>query len=237
MPPTDEEAYQKNVKEQYEALGRFVESFELMVYEVRETIITISGQDYNARVLFETMLHHSSLTAKPLFDILRAVVAEILENTLTGQEERKNGIHDRDGPMWKESGGQPVEITLAERDSLFGAMTTIASEYDTLINRRNDLLHGTWFIGFTHSDNPDSAEFLIRRYKTSSKGLKKVEGLPKNADELRTLAFRCQELRDWLGRVEQIFQRDLKVTDVFKFKDGEWHMDDPPGTMRTLPRR
>jgi len=34
MPPTNNEAYKKNTKEQYEALGRFVEKFELMVNEV-----------------------------------------------------------------------------------------------------------------------------------------------------------------------------------------------------------
>lgn len=36
MPPTNEASYQKNTKEQYEMLGRFVEAFELMVNEVRE---------------------------------------------------------------------------------------------------------------------------------------------------------------------------------------------------------
>jgi hypothetical protein len=35
MPPTDKKAYSKNTKEQYEALGRFVEAFELMVDEIR----------------------------------------------------------------------------------------------------------------------------------------------------------------------------------------------------------
>jgi len=34
MPPTNNEAYKKNTKEQYEALGRFVEKFELMVNKV-----------------------------------------------------------------------------------------------------------------------------------------------------------------------------------------------------------
>lgn len=31
MPPTNAEAYKKNTKEQYEALGRFIEAFEAMV--------------------------------------------------------------------------------------------------------------------------------------------------------------------------------------------------------------
>jgi hypothetical protein len=116
-------------------------------------------------------------------------------------------------------------------------MTTIESEFDHLMHVRNDLLHGTWFIGYAGFEDSDSAEFFIRRFKTSKMGLKQVQGLPKNATALRDLADRCTEVRDWLGRVEQCFQRELKIADVFKNKSGRWCMDDPPGTMRTLPKK
>jgi hypothetical protein len=39
MPPTNPEELIKNTTEQYAALGRFVEAFELMVHEVREICI------------------------------------------------------------------------------------------------------------------------------------------------------------------------------------------------------
>jgi hypothetical protein len=38
-PPTNEETLHRNTTEQYAALGRFVEAFELMVHEVREICI------------------------------------------------------------------------------------------------------------------------------------------------------------------------------------------------------
>ena len=43
MPDTDEDAYAKNTKEQYEALGRFVEAFEEMIEEIVESPSAVFG--------------------------------------------------------------------------------------------------------------------------------------------------------------------------------------------------
>ena len=99
MPPTNEEAYAKNTKEQYEALGRFVEAFELMVDEIRGICgdcvsMTVGAikpvkpddksweewikEEGDRRHLISIPFHHQGMTAKPLFDIMRAIVAEIV---------------------------------------------------------------------------------------------------------------------------------------------------------------
>src|SRR5258707_5279501 len=74
-------AYEKNTRAQYEALGLFVESFEMMVNEVREICIErlCSGLGGSERErLTEIPFHHQAMTAKPLFDIMRAIIAEIV---------------------------------------------------------------------------------------------------------------------------------------------------------------
>jgi hypothetical protein len=228
------ETYQKNTKEQYEMLGRFIEAFELMVYEVRQVILTAAARDAKNYPLFETILYHNTLTAKPLFDIMRAVIAEILKDTLQQQEDRKNGIVDADGPLWIDGFGKPVPLTILERDTFFGVIGFINGKFNELANRRNDLLHGTWFVGFSSKDDPDSAEFYIRRARTSGTGLSFVLDLPKNATELNDLAGRCTDIRDWLSRIEDCFQCNRKVTDTFRSEDSTWWMTDPPGTRRTL---
>src|ERR1700730_4099177 len=74
MPDTEKpKTYEKNTKEQYEALGRFVEAFEAMVNEVRESTIALIERDGKHRRLIEIVLHHQVLTAKPLYEIFRAV--------------------------------------------------------------------------------------------------------------------------------------------------------------------
>ena len=230
----DDEVYQKNTKEQYEMLGRFVEAFEMMVFEVRQVTLTVSSRDIRNYTLIETILHHNALTAKPLFDILRAVIAEVLKDTIKQQDDRAKGFHDVDGPIWTDGFGKPVPLTIQERDTFLGVMSFINGKYDELAKRRNDLLHGTWFVGYPSSDDPDSAEFYIRRARTSGSGLSFALDLPKKATELKELADKCTDIRDWLSRIEQCFQCELKVKDVFRCSEGTWWMTDPPGTKRTL---
>jgi hypothetical protein len=78
--PTSEEAYSKNTKEQYEELGRFVEMFELMVNEARESCIDLLSKDGDHRELVQIAFHHQSLTAKPLFEIMRAIITEMIKD-------------------------------------------------------------------------------------------------------------------------------------------------------------
>ncbi|HWN48568.1 MAG TPA: hypothetical protein VNO18_01820 [Xanthobacteraceae bacterium] len=75
---TGPSSYEKNTKEQYEALGRFVEAFEAMVNEVRESTIALIERDRKHGRLIEIALHHHVLTAKPLYEIFRAVVIPLL---------------------------------------------------------------------------------------------------------------------------------------------------------------
>jgi hypothetical protein len=90
--------YQRNTKEQSEALGRFVEAFERMVDEARSLSRSIlldgvTGQtadrdtayrcpDINHSLeLVAIPLHHQTLTAKPIFDIFRALFISTINHS------------------------------------------------------------------------------------------------------------------------------------------------------------
>jgi hypothetical protein len=75
---TDFEAYNKNTQEQYEALGRFVVAFEAMVNEVRDCSINLLLTEDEVSALVDIAFHHPVLTAKPLFEIFRALIVEFL---------------------------------------------------------------------------------------------------------------------------------------------------------------
>jgi len=175
IPPEDEppSAYDINRKEQYAALGRFVEAFEALVNEARDGCIEIIiGNDDTKAYLAEIAFHHQAMTAKPLFEILQAMIAEIIKD--------------------------PSAPEFAEREAFGQVLKQINKEYMDLANKRNNLLHGTWFIGYTSPDDPDSKTFQIRKFTTSQDGLKKLE-LPTEAAELDALTVRCIAARDWLS--------------------------------------
>ena len=120
---TDDAAYEK-IKKQYETLGRFVEAFELMVAVVRGICIDLlhqDGRDGDHDYLLPIAFHHQVMTAKPLFEIMRATIADKLKNA-----------HHR----WH-----------ADRDFYRELLTFVQNDYNDLVNKRNNLLHATWIIG------------------------------------------------------------------------------------------
>ena len=108
LPPiTDFEAYNKNTQAQYEALGRFIVAFEHMVNEVRDGSLDLLDTEALAEIAF----HHPAITAKPLFDIFRAIVAEFII---------------ADAP----------DISPKDQQAFDGVFGTIAKEYFELVNIR-----------------------------------------------------------------------------------------------------
>jgi hypothetical protein len=175
------DVYEKNTKEQYEALGRFVEAFEAMVNEARVCCIDLlgAGLTHRQQQLIAIPLHHQSFSAKPVFDTFRAVFFEVIADKKFQKEHR-----------------------LAEADvkTFSGVLGAISGEYGDLTSQRNNLLHGTWFIGYRGPDNPDASIFYVNKFTTSSTGLRQLE-LPKTATELDALRSRCEQARTWINTV------------------------------------
>jgi hypothetical protein len=157
-------AYKKNTMAQYEALGRFVEAFELMVHEARVDCINMLSYDLpiGKGKLIAIPFYHQVFSAKPLFDVFRAVLREIIDDP---QYQTKHGL------------------TKSHVEQFSGVLKAIASEYEQLSNKRNNLLHGTWFVGYRGHDNPDAESFQVRKYTTSANGLVAID-LPKTAPEV-----------------------------------------------------
>jgi hypothetical protein len=216
LPQLNFEAYNRNTKEQYAALGQFVVAFESMVNETRSAIVDfVEGDSPNTR-LIDIALHHSALSAKPLFEIFRTVMVEYL---------KFSGVTSHD----------------SERDVFLGVLTVIAAEYFTLVNLRNTLLHGTWFVGYSTLEDPNAENFILQKFKPTKTGLEQ-EDVPKHAFELLALKDRCDDTKTWISSIHFCVPRAHKpftpVKEQFSFVDGKWRFrlgDDLP--FETLPRR
>ena len=209
MPPTDPKELEKNVKEQYEVLGRFVEAFELMVDEVRgvcidriwEAVIADTGldlaigQEYRKQ-LIEISFHQQNMTAKPLWDIMRAIIAEIIA--------QKSNPHHADYANFK------------------SLLTFMEGEYSALYNKRNELLHGTWLIGYTSAEDPHSKNFRVRKFKTTADGLTEAAPLPQDVSGLSSLTKRCDRMRTWIAEIDFCMRKAKPLSDHFKREDKKW---------------
>ena len=205
----------ENVQKQYAAIGRFVEAFESMVNEVRSVCIKMLQRRSEDWELLNIVFHHQSLTANPLFEIMRAMIAQILG------DDSKRAAHNIDN---------------ADRDGFFGVLKGIADEYSDLVKMRNNLLHGTWFIGFADDNNPDAAKFFVNKFTASATGLKLID-LPVSVEELDKLTARCNTARTWIGMVEACFvfsKTGFKFKEHFRHDGKYWTLRLAGGTEKRL---
>jgi len=56
-----------------------------------------------------------------------------------------------------------------------------------LANKRNNLLHATWFIGYSDSDDPDCHDFFVNKYTVTKEGFMPID-LPNTAAGLKALS-------------------------------------------------
>jgi hypothetical protein len=231
------EAYDQNTKAQFEALGRLVQAFEAMVYEVRASSRELLVGDRHKKVgrLVDVILHHQNLTAKPLLDIYRGLIAEIIADAL---ERKKQTGEATPKPIWLNPSGAPLDITPTDRDTYFAILATIATEYEALYNLRNSLLHATWWIGW--SADLSATTFDVQKFAHRKSGMVQVSGLPKSAAELLALEVRCDDVRTWIAYFQECFCYGQPLSETFRREGNDWVVfhyrlrEDQKGT---LPRK
>jgi hypothetical protein len=183
--PKDESSpVDKNTKEQYEELGRFVVAFEDMVNDVRELCIFIlAGFNSSQQTFVSVAFHNRVLTAQPLFEIMQTLIAEVA----------------KDKDAWTRYKIDDESATIIN-----GVIAAIRGAYEKLASIRNNLLHGTWYIGFTGPQDLEAKQFYIRKLVARAAGLSALE-LPKTAAELRDLTNRCEKVRYWMSSITACF--------------------------------
>ena len=197
----------------YEALGRFVEAFELMVHETRSITIRFLSDKENMyhRQFIEIAFHHNCMTAKPLFEIFRAIVVQMVSASIEAQElRRKSGRDDRQLPI--------ADFTPSDRETFLGVLKTVAKEYGELTNLRNGLLHGSWFVGYD-----SSIDFDLHKYTVTKEGLARMD-LPESTAQVLELCDRCNHVIPWLHKIEACLIGMYKLADQFEYSGSDWVM-------------
>ena len=203
-----ERQFQAQTKAQFESLGRFVQAFELMVEVTRTTnSFFLSRGDPKLGQMTNVVLFHSSMTAWPLFEIMRGLYAQAAEN-------------------------YPEFFDQNERSTLNQVMAYCATEYSKLLELRNNLLHGTWRIGWTSAEQQDFSEMLVHKFKGNKSGYALVD-LPKTAEELDAETRRCEALKDLLYQIfgacisGMVSGKGSRIRFNVRMETGRW-LPEPP---------
>ncbi len=117
---------------------------------------------------------------------------------------------------------KPLDLTIQDREALFGALKATYREYDDLQSTRNKLLHATWLIGYPDHDDPTCERFDVQKYAATAMGLAPIESLPKRKEELEHLTKRCEMTRSWIAAVHACLGGPFLIKETFKREGNDW---------------
>lgn len=186
---TKEQKFMRQTKEKYEALGRFLEAFELMVYSVREECISLIDADSlnkdRTDMLLKIVLHHSSLSAGPLSEIMRFMIAGIVTS------------HDS---IFNEN----------DKADVLNLLEYMADRFRGAVEKRNNLLHATWYIGSWFDPKKDDfSEIYAEKLKGGVSGIGKID-LPRDINKMVKYTWDFNRLQ-WLSTALGIFVRNYPM--------------------------
>lgn len=138
---TRSEKYDRQTKEQFEALGRFVQAYEMMIDHVR-SVAKFCVQNPQNSGMVSLIFNHSCMTAKPLWELCHAFMR---------QKIRRGGY--------------------SEADAALSILAQFNKEFADLTKLRNGMLHGTWYIGAASSKQEDFSDLHVHKFEVSKDGL------------------------------------------------------------------
>jgi hypothetical protein len=200
-----------NARDQFAALGLFLQSFEQIVQHMRDDCRWILMGGHRGVSFTEAQVmsanwnicslpfHHEAMTTRPIAEIWRALVTEDSAALLILSKLTDDG------------------------KSVVAQVTTeIVRRFSEIIDERNRLIHATWRIGFWFPDE-DFSIVRVEKYKVGKDGLTKRDDLPDSFDAIMALARKAQKLSGKLGRFMQFYRfNPEKLEHVFKRIENEW---------------
>jgi hypothetical protein len=211
----------ESARDQFAALGRFIQNFEFTVSVFRDDcarLIMGAGRGVSVpshglgvhSTMCSLVFHHEIMTARPLAEIWRALVIE--QNRLmrvTGQLT-------------------PQGFSVVE-----GGTTDIHNTFGEVIGRRNKIVHASWGIGRWFNED-DFSQLVVEKYSVSKEGLNKRDDLPKTFGELITLGDEASRISDKLGRfLQHYIYKPTQIEKFFTKEDKHWIFVPPPDSVKT----
>lgn len=216
---------QETARDQFAALGLFIQNFEYVVRDLRDHCAMIvqgrnrgvSGGDPKvfliSRSIASLVFHSEVMTARPLLEVWRALMSEECRAlTMLSKLSEK---------------GNETALSIAKE---------VGKEFTALYETRNQIIHASWSIGRWLREE-DIKSVLVEKWKVvASRGFEKRDDLPKTFDELMDLGRKAGKLSSKLGRLIQfIHYHPESIEHVFLKVDGEWVFVPPvPSPIRKL---
>lgn len=196
--------YDEQTTEQFAAIGHFVQEFGQICYWLQfDFIQLLSDNGLKDQAISNIVIGNRAITAEPLIQIMEGLVGHLLD------EENEN-----------ERIGKEVFRHAANR-------------FRNLVKIRNDIVHGTWFIGWGNDAKTDFSKISGVKLNPNRNGFE-IKNLPHSIEEIRKHIDEAKQLdllfrkffACWFhGRMEP--GKGVFVRNFTKTSDGRW-VPEPP---------
>jgi len=147
------EIFKQQTSESFAALGRYIQEFELMVDCIRTQCTSFLGGSVRSQIVFS----HHAFTAQPLFDLYRALILNELSNN-------------------------PAKILPKDQILARDLLNDLTAYIQNSVKVRNDIVHGTWRIGWASVDQTDFRDIAVHKLKLVKDGYKIVKPVSSASD-------------------------------------------------------
>lgn len=175
----------------YAGLGKFVAAFEMIVFNMRQRLMFMLTKTGLDQQLVSPAF--AELTAGPLLSVFRATVSTAISKSAVYADDEKVA-------------GQAI-------------LDNIYNRILTMTQRRNEIVHGTWFIGWASADQNDFGEADGFKPKNTKSGVK-ITNISRTRADFDLLVDQCNQLSDLVGRLGLI-DMGLSFTENFTWIEGK----------------
>lgn len=175
----------------YAGLGAFVAAFEMIVHCMRTRLMfTLTRTGLDQQLITPAF---AELTATPLLSVYQTTISTAIKKSLSHDEQEKKA-------------GQEILINVCNR-------------IRKMIERRNEIVHGTWFIGWASADQMDFGEADGFKPKNKKDGIKHEDISCTRAD-FDDLVDQCNQLADLVNRFA-VIDMGRSFTRNFTWENGK----------------
>jgi hypothetical protein len=165
------EKYEAQTEELYAGLGAFVAAFELLVFAMRQTLVTALSRNFQSQQLIGPAF--AELTASPLTSTFQATTARLIDFCDLNDSEKEMGRK---------------------------VLISVCNQIRAMTEERNSIVHGTWFIGWASEEQEDFSHADGFKAKNTKAGMIHAD-IGRTRADFDSLVDRCHELTDLVNRV------------------------------------
>jgi hypothetical protein len=171
---TRQEKYEVQTEELYAGLGAFVAGFEQVIHTMRTSLVLALSHNFQSQQLIRPA--YAELTAAPLTSTFQATMARLIEYSEFEDQEKEMGKK---------------------------VLASVCNQIRTMTETRNEIVHGTWFIGWASETQEDFSVADGFKAKNTKDGATQTN-ITRTRAEFDSLVDRCHELVDLVNRISGV---------------------------------